>query len=314
MILELLTLCFHVPSYMAWAMDGHFSSGIDMEKYMLVEMDNFRYEQYKIVDSDSEEKNYITNVNQDWITHYNFISQTMKSSKESREQEKTRQPNEENGNVKNKMNGNEQGNNTNREKIDKVIKGVISDNFPTLNQPYHFSAPTALNEKERVGCDEHCVNEAVITRYSYEFLKYYSEYDNLLAMYGPNVRTYIKTADCMALMTQLAYLIGSEPTSDGVSNRFNEIMMVPELSDAHFTLVASRYIAFLSMQRNVNCMIGVQKKLVNRFPQDVGKLNKLWKMQYVAEHELDIQDVLEWGLELDMNDQIFIDPMICLVI
>lgn len=108
MILELLMLCFHVPSYMAWAIDGHFESGTDMEKYMLVEMDNFRYMQYKIIDLDSEEKSYVTNVNEDWITHYNFISQTMKSSKESIEQEKKRQTNEENGNVKNKMNGNEQ--------------------------------------------------------------------------------------------------------------------------------------------------------------------------------------------------------------
>ena len=151
-----------------------------------------------------------------------------------------------------------------------------------------------------MGGIEKAVSEAVATRNQTMLKESYSEYILLLATYGPTARLYITIAECMA---QMARMIDSKPTFDSAMNLFNEVMILPELSDTLFTLVAKRRIAFLSLRADFQGMIDVQKKLVDRFPQNVEQLNKLAEIQYAYGHKLDAMDVLERVLKLDTSNQ-----------
>ena len=155
------------------------------------------------------------------------------------------------------------------------------------------------------------VNEAATTGNATVLMKYYSEHKGLLAVYGPEPHIYIQMADCMALMYELNQDIELEPKYDSTLNLFEEILKMPELSDYYFILVARRYIAFLSLRGNLGSIIGVQKKIVERYPQSLGDLSRLGEMLYAVEHKTDVQDVFGRMLDLDQyigenvdNDQI----------
>ena len=55
----------------------------------------------------------------------------------------------------------------------------------------------------------------------------------------------------------------------------------------------------------------MQKKLVQRFPQNIAEQGKLEEMKFAAGLKLDAQDEYQRILELDASDPIFKNPLIC---
>merc|ERR1739844_403166 len=100
-------------------------------------------------------------------------------------------------------------------------------------------------------------------------------------MYGPNERNHIQISDCVAMMTKLDQIIDSKPPYDGALNELTKVLIMTERSDIHFELLASRYIAFLGIRRDVDGIFDVQKKLVERFPQNIAELGKLEEIQSI---------------------------------
>ena len=106
-------------------------------------------------------------------------------------------------------------------------------------------------------------------------------------------------ADCMVVMSRFHKLVDSEPMFDSALNLYNKVLIMPELSDVQFKLAARRYVVFLSLKGDLDGIIHVQKKIVNRFPQHVAELSKLGEMQCAVRKKLAPQDVFEKVLELD---------------
>ena len=233
-------------------------------------------------------------------TKYDGVLQSGNSLKESKYRETPKHENENKDQMKEELNSTVRREIRKRNKIDEAINNFCNDNFPTSYHTYNFSTPEEVKAKDQLDIIEQSVNEAVATRNQTGLQESYAKYTSLLAKYGPIARIYVQMADLMALMAQL---IHSKPTFDSAMNLFNEVMILPELSDTLFTLVAKRRIAFLSLRADFQGMIDVQKKLVDRFPQNVEQLNKLAEIQYAYGHKLDAMDVLERVLKLDSSNQ-----------
>ena len=274
----LLILFFHVSSSICETMDDEqCSSGSD-------------------IDQETQCKpNKDTGANK-----YDRAPQLGNSLKESKYRETPKYENENKDQMKEESNSTVRREIRKRRKIDEAINKFCNDNFPTSYHTYNFSTPEEVKAKDQLDIIEQSVNEAVATRNQTGLQESSSRYTFLLAKYGPIARIYVQMADLMALMAQL---IHSKPMFDSAMNLFNEVMIIPELSDTLFTLVAKRRIAFLSLRADFQGMIDVQKKLVDRWPQNVEELNKLAEIQFAYGHKLDAMDVLERVLKLDPNNQ-----------
>ena len=248
-----------------------------------------------------------------YISHnkYDSIAQSVKSFEDSREQDIGTLKIGSIGNVKKKIKNNVERNVTKYKKIETAIQRFMDDHFPSFYHSYNFAKGLKINANDRLDSIKRTVNETVTTGNLTELATYYSKYNDLLVMYGPNERNHIQIADCVAMMTELDQIIDSEPTYDGALNAFTEILIMPELSDTHFTLVAKRYIAFLGVRGDVDGIIDVQQRLVERFPQGVAELRKLEEMRYAAKLKLDAHDEYQRILQLDSSDPIFCNPLIC---
>ena len=274
----LLILFFHVSSSICETTDDeHCSSGSDIEQDMKCKP------------------------NKDaGPTKYDSVPQSGNSLKESKYTEKPKHENETKDQMKEEWNSTVRREIRKRKKIDEAINNFCNDNFPTSYHTYNFSTPEEVKAKDQLDIIEQSVNEAVATRNQTGLQESSAKYTFLLAKYGPIARIYVQMADLMALMAQL---IHSKPTFDSAMNLFNEVMIRPELSDTLFRLVAKRRIAFLSLRADFQGMIDVQKKLVDRLPQNIEELSKLAEIQYAYGHKLDCMDVLERVLKLDPNNQ-----------
>ena len=241
-------------------------------------------------------------------TKYDSVPQSGNSLKESKYRETPKHENENKDQMKEELNSTVRREIRKRKKIDEAINKFCNDNFPTSYHTYNFSTPEEVKAKDQLDIIEQSVNEAVATRNQTGLQESSAKYTFLLAKYGPIARIYVQMADLMALMAQL---IHSKPTFDSAMNLFNEVMIRPELSDTLFTLVAKRRIAFLSLRADFQGMIDVQKKLVERFPQNIAEQGKLEEMQFADKLKLDAQDEYQRILELDSSDPIFKNPLIC---
>lgn len=186
---------------------------------------------------------------------------------------------------------------------------------------YHILTPEEIDVDDRFDRIESPVNKMVTTGNPTELTTYYTEYRHLLSLLGPTSLIYNETYDCAALMDNIDKLINFDVLFDGILNLYDEILTMPELSDAHFTLVARRYLFFSSLIGDLDSSIGVQKKLVERFPRCVAELSKLGEMQYAVGHKLEPQDVFEKVHELDQyigenlpSNQLFCNPPICFMV
>ena len=103
-------------------------------------------------------------------------------------------------------------------------------------------------------------------------------------------------------MALKAQLIHSKPIFDSAMSLFNNVMMMPAVSDAEFTLVAKRQFSFFGLRGDFKSMIDVQKKLVGRYPQNVEESNKLAEVLNASGYNLDAIKILERVHKLDSSN------------
>ena len=312
---ELLVLCVYVLSSIADTMDRIHLAGIYREidhEYKLTEINSIKYQNLKIIDSKCKRNENFRN------TNYNSASQTEESLKDSKEQVITRQKNKHKGkhNTKKEMKINTQTHIANEGKIDTLSKCFVHEYFPAFHKFYYRLTRKVLKAELQLDRNERTVNKAVTNGNPTDLTKYYSEYKHLVALLGPPSCIYNKTYDCMALVAQVDKIINFDYLFDCAFNLYNEILTMEDLSDAYFALVARRYIVFSSLRGDIDSLIGVQKKLVGRFPQSIAELSKLGEMQYTVSHKLAPQGVFEKVVELDQyigenvaTDEMFFTPL-----
>lgn len=269
-ILNLLVLCFYVLSSLAKKIDGYSSPGIYMDQYKVVEINNIKYQQYEIFDAECEKKEHVKNFKQ-----------------------------ENKSNIKTDMKSSLQRNITKIEKNYKTIKRFIEDHFPALYPLYNISRREELKIKDILDNIDQSANKVITTEMPTVLPIYFSGYKELLAISKPTLRTYIQMADLLPLISELDQLIVSEPKLDSTLNLLNKLLIMTELSDNLFLLVAKRYVASLRLRNDFDSIIDLQMKIVERFPLSLGELSKLGEMQYAVGHKSDVQGAFERILELD---------------
>ena len=190
-----------------------------------------------------------------------------------------------------------------------------------FHKMFYILTPEEIDVDDRFDRIESPANKMVTAGNPTELTTYYTEYTHLLSLLGPTSRIYNETYDCLALMDYIDKLINFDVLFDGILNLYDEILTMPELSDAHFALVARRYLFFSNLIGDLDSLIGVQKKLVERFPRCVVELSKLGEMQYAVSHKLEPQDVFEKLHELDQyigeyfpSNQLLCNPPICFMV
>ena len=265
-MLDLLILCFFFFSTMADNIDNHCSSGINTDQKKLIEINNIKYQQYKIFDSECEKIFPISNFKQEYKSN---INKHMKS--------------------------NVQRNVSKREKKYTTITRFIEDHLPAFYHLYNVSTREGLKVKDRLDSIEKSLNTAFTKGNPTTLQLYFSDYKELMTA----LLTHIQMHDLMLLMSELEQPIYSKHNLDSALNLFNDILIMPELSDNHFLLVAKRYIAFSRLRNDFDSIIDLQVKIVERFPLSLGELSKLGELQYAVRHKSDVQDVFERILELD---------------
>ena len=272
-IFWLLVLCLHLLS--CCPIDCSFVSEIDHDS------------KYTSNDEASEDR-------------YDSVSQSLESYKYSQECVVRKGNNKKIYKAKDGISNSVRGTTEELNKNDAAINSFLNYHFPPYYHTYNFSTQEELRTKRRLDIIEKSVNIAVSRKNQTMLKESNSEYILLLAKYGPIARLYIQIAECIAL---IAKIIGSKPTFDSAMNLFNEVMLFTELSETHFTLVAKRRVAFLSLREDFNIINGVQKKLVAQFPQNKQELNKLAEIQYAFTHTLDVMDVFERVVKLDLSNE-----------
>ena len=269
-MLDLLVLCLYVLSSLAKKMDNHCSSKIYMDQYKVVEINNAKYEQYKIFDSECEQNKHVTDF-----------------KKENK------------GNIRQDMRFTLQRNVTKRDKKYTTIKRCIEDHLATFYQSYNVSTREEVKVKDRWDSFKKSVDKSITPGNPLVLPIYFSEYKELLDMSKPTPRTYIQMDNLMSQISVLDQLIHSEPIIDSALNLLNNIWIMPELSDSHFLLVAKRYISLLRLRNDFDGIIYLQMKIVERFPYSLVEISKLGEMQYAVRHKSNMQDVFERILEPD---------------
>ena len=182
---------------------------------------------------------------------YDSVSQSMKFVENSKDSDTSNIEIKNKYNLKDGMQSTLQRDIGKRIQIDAVTNSFFNDNFPTSYHKYNFSTGEELNVKRRLHIIEQSVNEAVVTKNQTKIKESLSKCAYLTFLYinkyGPVARLYIQMADCMASMAQLVY---SKPMFNSAMILFDQVMVMPALSDAQFTLIAKRQFKFLSLRRD----------------------------------------------------------------